>query len=304
MRTAAHSVEVCLATWGEIDPVALVRTARGRRRTGYRCAAVRSRCSGRRSGFVGPGTRRAMRSWCSRPSAARRLTPRPSRSWSGGWEGEHRGADPVARLSAQPAGAKKNRCAHLAVAPAASARCRRHRAAPGRAGDQLRLLGPDDARQVLRRTRHERGVAGRRERAADEPQHLRVVVHDEDARRPVPVRGRRRGGGVARRRSDGLAGHGDRERERRAAAGAGALGPDAPAVRLDEPPADRDPRPWPAAASSPAPACLRKRCGKRSGAIPGPSSETETATCTPSRVAAIGWETRLERASRRWRRGY
>ena len=39
----------------------------------------------------------------------------------------------------------------------------------------------------------------------------------------------------------GLAGHRDRERERRTAAGAGALGPDAPAVRLDQPLADREP---------------------------------------------------------------
>lgn len=46
------------------------------------------------------------------------------------------------------------------------------------------------------------------------------------------------------------------------------------------------PRPWSSEAASPALACLRNRFGKRSGAIPGPSSETETATCTSSRTAA------------------
>ena len=39
-------------------------------------------------------------------------------------------------------------------------------------------------------------------------------------------------------------------------------------------------------APSPALAYLRKRFGKRSGATPGPSSETETATCASSRTAA------------------
>ena len=39
-------------------------------------------------------------------------------------------------------------------------------------------------------------------------------------------------------------------------------------------------------APSPAPTCLRKRCDKRSGATPDPSSETETATCASSRAAA------------------
>ena len=48
-------------------------------------------------------------------------------------------------------------------------------------------------------------------------------------------------GGASGRRGPGLPGHGDRERERGAAAGAVALGPDAPAVRLDEPLADREP---------------------------------------------------------------
>ena len=51
--------------------------------------------------------------------------------------------------------------------------------------DQLQFLGAVDARQVLRRARHECGVAGRPERAADEPQHLRVV-DDEDTGRRVP----------------------------------------------------------------------------------------------------------------------
>ena len=36
----------------------------------------------RLSGFAGRGARRATRSWCWRPFAARRSTPRPSRSWS------------------------------------------------------------------------------------------------------------------------------------------------------------------------------------------------------------------------------
>ena len=56
--------------------------------------------------------------------------------------------------------------------------------------------------------------------------------------------------------------------------------------------------PVPLSRSPPArPACLRKSCGSRSGAIPRPSSQTEIATCTPSHAAS----TRMGEVSGAWR---
>ena len=92
---------------------------------------------------------------------------------------------------------------------------------------QPRPLGPDDARQVPRRPRHERGVAGHGERVADEAQRPRVVVHHQDARRLAAFRRRWRDGRASRGRVVGLPGNRQREGERGAAPGAGALGPDA-----------------------------------------------------------------------------
>ena len=81
------------------------------------------------------------------------------------------------------------------------------------------------------------------QRVAHEAQHLRIVVHHEDAR-PLPG-ARRRGAPASRpaRFAARLRGDRQREGEPRALARPGALGPDAPAVGLHQPLADGQPQP-------------------------------------------------------------
>ena len=99
------------------------------------------------------------------------------------------------------------------------------------------LLGADQAGQLPVVAGGQRGVAGRAEHVADVPEHLGLVVHHEDGHRlPSPMERPLR-----RRRPEGrtgLFGHRHRESEPGAAAHPGALGPDAPAVGLDQPLAD------------------------------------------------------------------
>ena len=105
---------------------------------------------------------------------------------------------------------------------------------------QSRLLAPDDLRDLPRLAGHQRGVAGPGQPVAHRAQHVRVVVDHEDARRLARLPTRRR---LRDRFGAGLPGHRQGEGDGGAAPGAGALGPDAPAVRLHQSLADREPQP-------------------------------------------------------------
>ena len=120
--------------------------------------------------------------------------------------------------------------------------------------DQLGLFGLDEARHRPGVAGDQRGVARLRQRVAEMAQRLRVVVDHEDGHRVRGVArraGAGRGGTVA-----GRLGHRDREGEARAEADAAALGPDAPALGLDQALADGEAQPA-AEAALPVPARSR-----------------------------------------------
>ena len=93
----------------------------------------------------------------------------------------------------------------------------------------------------LRIARHQRGVFRFGERVAHVAQRLRVVVHHEDGRllRPVPGYGRATRGVARCGALAGHLGHRQREGDFGALAHAATHGPDAPAMGLHQPLADR-----------------------------------------------------------------
>ena len=108
---------------------------------------------------------------------------------------------------------------------------------------ERRLLGPHDLGELAMLAGHQRRIARPGERVAHVAQRLRVVVDHQHARL---LRGRRKRpralrGGAGR--GPGRLGRGQREGEARALPGPAALGPDAPAMGLDQTLADGQPEP-------------------------------------------------------------